>query len=265
MSYQQKLPKFVHGYQQGAYNKDQIEEFEKEWWDHLPGKVEKGQETIDECWDFLGFDDLMEYRLYTDEGADVEEILKTREPPSLLTETQQRTLKKFENDANFWIENRYNNRVINEDLIYSIKMALSRLIQSYENVGSFLRGTSKRLSFDVSRQEVNDINFDSRFDIPCECTLNVTLCIDGVLGYDEEKLSEIISKHVEPIHCSELDWSFIYTPYIPLQISSVPLFASCAIDHTKPSEYIEVEFAIDNRNLEFIDSFYDRYSYPDDK
>lgn len=197
----------------------------------------------------------------------------------MLTETQQRILKKFESDANFWIENRYCNQIINEDLMYSIKMALNRLIQNYENVGSFLHGASKRLSFDVSRQKVDDVNFDSRFDIPCECKLNITLCIDGIPGYDEEKMSGIISKHVEPIHCSELDWSFIYTPYIPLQISngfSFPttrlhknieesLCANYVIDHKKPSEFIEVEFAIDNRDLEFIDSFYNRYSYPDDK
>lgn len=195
----------------------------------------------------------------------------------MLTETQQRILKKFESDANFWVENRYCNQIINEDLVYSIKMALNRLIQNYENVGLFLHGASKRLSFDVSRVEVDDVNFDSRFDIPCECKLNITLCIDGIPG-DEEKMSEIVSKHVEPIHCSELDWSFIYTPYIPLQISSVSSFptalckkieeslcASYVIDHVKSSEYIEVEFAIDNRDLEFIDSFYDRYSYPDDK
>lgn len=120
----------------------------------------------------------------------------------MLTETQQRILKKFESDANFWVENRYCNQIINEDLVYSIKMALNRLIQNYENVGLFLHGASKRLSFDVSRVEVDDVNFDSRFDIPCECKLNITLCIDGIPGYDEEKMSEIVSKHVEPIHSS---------------------------------------------------------------
>jgi len=92
-SYQQKLPKFVHGYQQGIYNKDQIEEFIQEWWDHLPGKVDKGQETTSECWDFLGFNELMEYRLYTDEGADIEQILKTRK-----TMTKEH---KWEDDEHF--------------------------------------------------------------------------------------------------------------------------------------------------------------------
>ena len=78
MSYPQKLPKFVHGFQQGVYSKEQIEEFAQEWWDHLPGKVAKGQETLDECWDFLGFECRDEYLLYTDEGANVEEILEWR-------------------------------------------------------------------------------------------------------------------------------------------------------------------------------------------
>jgi hypothetical protein len=78
MSYQQRLPKFVHGYQQYVYKKEQIEEFIQEWWNNLPGKVDKGKETELECWDFLGFENLMEYRLYTDEGADVEQTLEYR-------------------------------------------------------------------------------------------------------------------------------------------------------------------------------------------
>jgi hypothetical protein len=173
----------------------------------------------------------------------------------MLTETQQRTLKKLESDATYWINNRYNCRILNEDLIYSIKITLNNLVKSYESIGLFYPG---RLGFDVRRYEKDDLLHDQN-------DLNIMLLIDDEYGYDEEKLSEIISKHGEPIHCSELDLSFIYAPYIPLQISSVPLFANYAIDHTKPSEYIEVEFAIDNRDLEFIDSFYDRYSYPDDK
>lgn len=190
----------------------------------------------------------------------------------MLTETQQRIFKKFESDANFWIdfwiENKYNNQFINEDLIYSIKTTLYRLVQNYENVGSFIYGASKRLSFDVSRVEVNDIYFDSRFDIPCECKLNIILCIDGVLGYNEEKLSKIISKHVEPIHNSELDLSFVYAPYIPLQISSVSSFPTTTL-HKNVEEPVCANYVIDHvkqsENREFIDSFYNRYSYPDDK